>query len=408
MSWRDQYRQGSFRGVPFRTQEMEGKTGRRIELHEFPQRDEPFPEDLGRRARQFTFDCFVAGDDCYAERDRLIDACEAEGAGSLVHPTRGQMRVVCLECEYSESGVDGGIVEFRLTFAEAGSQPDAPVAVDTGRQLTALTDKIDAQAPALFADRFDVAGMPDFVSRAAADIITGAVDIAAKVAAVQSGVGPALHAFEAGLKLLPTDAIALARAPLQLGRTLIGFIHGVSALGGNARRRIDAVSRLADYAENLPEVIGATAPRHVERANQAALQTLLLTGATAGLARIIADMDFASYDDAVALRDATADRLDRYALKIADQGDDAGAGAIDDMRRAIVRDVTARGGSLARIFRYEPLVSLPALVIAQRIYGDPARVIDRADEIVSRNRITHPGFVPVKPLELLGREARHG
>jgi prophage DNA circulation protein len=34
--------------------------------------------------------------------------------------------------------------------------------------------------------------------------------------------------------------------------------------------------------------------------------------------------------------------------------------------------------------------TLPALVVAHRVYGDATR----ADEIVSRNRVRHPGFVP--------------
>lgn len=35
------------------------------------------------------------------------------------------------------------------------------------------------------------------------------------------------------------------------------------------------------------------------------------------------------------------------------------------------------------------MTTMPALLIAHRVYGDARR----ADDIVSRNRIAHPGFV---------------
>jgi len=41
---------------------------------------------------------------------------------------------------------------------------------------------------------------------------------------------------------------------------------------------------------------------------------------------------------------------------------------------------------------------MPAIVLAYRLYGDA----ERADEIVARNRVRHPGFVPGgQPLEVL-------
>ena len=50
-----------------------------------------------------------------------------------------------------------------------------------------------------------------------------------------------------------------------------------------------------------------------------------------------------------------------------------------------------------------------ALVIAQRLYGDPARMEERAAEIVARNKVPHPGFVPGgAALQVLSAEAANG
>jgi hypothetical protein len=57
----------------------------------------------------------------------------------------------------------------------------------------------------------------------------------------------------------------------------------------------------------------------------------------------------------------------------------------------MVRDITARGATLARLFSYTPKATEPALVIANRIYGT-VDIEARTAEIVSRNKVRHPGF----------------
>jgi prophage DNA circulation protein len=51
------------------------------------------------------------------------------------------------------------------------------------------------------------------------------------------------------------------------------------------------------------------------------------------------------------------------------------------------------GGTLARLQAYTPAITEPAVVIAQRLYGS-AGLDSRADELIARNRVKHPGFVP--------------
>jgi prophage DNA circulation protein len=91
MSWRDQLRPGSFRGAPFRIQGNDGEGGRRGALHEFPERDEPWFEDLGRAARRWTIEAIVIGENYLADLDALVAACEEKGPGTLVHPYRGTL-----------------------------------------------------------------------------------------------------------------------------------------------------------------------------------------------------------------------------------------------------------------------------------------------------------------------------
>lgn len=111
---------------------------------------------------------------------------------------------------------------------------------------------------------------------------------------------------------------------------------------------------------------------------------------------------YPSYDEAVAVRDSIAGRLDRLALAAADRGDDDAAGAFDRLRLALARDISVRGASLARIYQLRLSASEPALVLAHRLYGgdndrrsrEAVTLEERAETVVARNRIAHPSFVP--------------
>jgi prophage DNA circulation protein len=72
--------------------------------------------------------------------------------------------------------------------------------------------------------------------------------------------------------------------------------------------------------------------------------------------------------------------------------------ALEDVRATLSEHLTRTGQNLPAITTFTPPETMPALVIAWELYGD----ITRANEIIDRNRIRHPNFVPGGvPLEVL-------
>jgi hypothetical protein len=71
-------------------------------------------------------------------------------------------------------------------------------------------------------------------------------------------------------------------------------------------------------------------------------------------------------------------------------------GVLSDARQALDRHLTdvARSGVWLR--PYHPRLAVPSLVLAHRLYGDALR----GSEIVTRNKIRHPGFVPATELQV--------
>lgn len=394
MTWRDEYQPGSFRGAPFRTQSHERSGGRRNAVFEMPGRDEPLVEDLGRRARQFSLEFHVIGSDYRSQRDALIDALEAEGPGLLVHPWHGQIMVAVLDYRSSESTEDGGMCWFTVTFQEAGIAVSAPIAVESGQLGAAEADKVVADVPDRLAGSFSIEDAAAFVEDASAQLVTGMAQVTQIAASLQGGVGPALRAFEAGLSLLPANMQGLLRAPLSLGLSIVGLVSTVSALSTSPRRKIAALTIMLDWVPLGPTTFAPTGNRKREAANRDALLAAFRLTTAAELARAVSASSFASYEDAVTLRDAVTTRLDVLAIAAADAGDDATAASFDGLRRAVTRDIAVRGSNLARTYGVVLPQSEPALRLANRVYGRIG-VEDRAAELVARNAIIHPGFLPV-------------
>lgn len=413
MTWRDEYQPGSFRGAAFRTASHERSGGRRVSIHELVDRDEPVVEDMGRRARQFQIDCHVIGADYRSARDALIDALEAKGTGLLVHPWHGQVMVAAMEYTTTESTEDGGVCWFQVTFMEAGEPAPAPVSVASGAESALSADAAIADAPGTFADGFSIDEAASWVEDAAGDLVSGMAAISQISAGLRGGAGSALRAFDTALRFLPGNISGLMRAPLNLGHAIVGLVSAVSVLGSNTggrRQRLAPLQRMLDWQPQVEEFPALTAQRRREADNRTALVHLFRTATAAELVRAATLIDYPSYDEARATRDVIAARLDALAIEAADRGDDAAADTFDGLRRALARDIAAKGETLARVYALELSATEPALVVAHRHYRRDRRTETsleaRAADIARRNAVSHPGFLPGGvALQLLTGEA---
>lgn len=146
--WRAALQPASFSGAAFHVEVGGQAGGRRIALHEFPKKDTPYSEDMGRKARRLSVSAYLLGPFYTADRDALIAACEQEGPGTFVHPTLGSMQAVCDGYRCEESREKGGFCAFELTFIEAGQAPSNAVLDDTQAQSTVTAENADAASAA--------------------------------------------------------------------------------------------------------------------------------------------------------------------------------------------------------------------------------------------------------------------
>jgi len=402
MGWRDNYRAASFRGVPFFVESADSTHGRRQAVHEHAQRDVPYTEDLGRKAREFSVSGYLIGIEYQAQRDELIKACETAGPGVLVHPYRGEMTVTCRGLGVSESSSEGGMCVVKLTFLEAGEASYPSAKVDTVNAISAKGNAVTAAAEQSFVSEFLTTGFPAYVADSAA---TGLAELGEFMAAPGLSFGGDLQAasdFYAQAKGLASDAFGLVQQPLNMVSRITGLFGSIrSAFGSNA---FSMLTSLFDRSPASYTGSTATPSRQQQATNSLAMNALVRQVAVAEAAKAavvtqtstvtasgvtqvaVTPTVYDSYQAAIQVREELVDRID--AESEATPNDQVYV-ALSDLRTSVVQAVPNPEQDLARIVQYTPRETLPSLLVAYQIYGDAGR----ADEIAARNAPRHPGFL---------------
>lgn len=417
MAWRDDLQGGSFRGVPFYTQHAGGKIGRRVQLVEYPLKDTPNSEDMGRKARSFSIEAFVLGADYMSARDALIDALEAQGPGELVHPYRGRQNVVVTDASVEESPAEGGMARFTIEFTEAGANLYPASRVDAAAQLQAAADDATDAAQADFLSSW-LPGTSGAVLQDALATAQVAFDW------VDQHLG-LINDAQAMLDNLIAPIQSLISQPLALYQRLVGSLErikgtlttpltGLTAfsnvqLPSTARQAASKVQPLMSAAlplsasgaglasstsngqtatggtSNQSSATSITANAQIA-ANQQAMQTAVQTIAAIQVASTLPDVPVIASADLEAVRDVVLAALD----ELAEVASDATYPKLIALKAAAIKAVADRLPTTLDLATVSTHVAEPSLVIAWRKNA----ALDAEADLVARNAITHPGFVP--------------
>lgn len=388
MSWRDQLHRASFRGVEFHTVSDSAVFGRRTVLHEFPFRDLPYSEDLGRKAREIRIVGFVLGNDYLTAVDALIEAIEQPGPGKLVHPTYGELTVSISDggVTVDQSDSEGGMARISFACVESGEARFPAAQAATQDVLKERAEAGKQVAAGGFLSRFSLDGLPGWAqnmsinrARAYLDLVRSSI---APIAGAASGRGLVLGILDA----LAPDLATLLRNGMRFTQE-IGNLTDTVRQGLDARASVSVLGALGSLGAGEPHLPASTATRRREADNRDALVAYLRADAAIERAHAVAEMEFSDYQEAIAVRDSVVAQIDVVADATPD---DNLFNALTAVRSAVVRDIAARGADLARLATVTPDSTLPALVLAHRLYQDATRDA----EILTRNPIVHPGFVP--------------
>lgn len=386
----------SYRGFAFYFESDDESGGRGLVIHKFPNRDEPYIEDLGEEPRFYDGVAYVHGESADRLAVEFSENLSARGPATLVVPIRGPVLVHSQQWERHHEKNKLGYVAFRVKFVRDGAAT-ALISVPHLLHLAfgAANDLASSIAQSLPLS-LDLKGAPDFVADAAADgfgSFVAAVDGVRESYALAPDLSAALRdeladivadadaAIDRDAK--PADIVAIAQRAIEATRKIADGIAPLSA--------VRAMAELIE-AFAAPVVTGIAPAYSITRArnNAAAMARFARLVAVTSYAEAVLRASYASRSDGVAARAQVAARFDQEMADTTGADNAALFAALSLLQGRVIDYLQALINDLAPVIGIEAARQMPSIFWAYRLYRDPLR----GAEIAARNGVRHPAFMP--------------
>jgi prophage DNA circulation protein len=356
------------------------------------------PLTLGIRA-------VVIGGGFVARADALEKAFKQGGLGTLIHPHYGEVQVVVKDVRRAHAITSIGAVEFSVLVERSSATGGISVLGDTARKLSFASDSMFDLANTDFLGSLAQGLFPSFVTADGISRLTSFLSLARDIFR---------HHGLNSLSRLPNIGALNGDAASQVATLFQGVVSsarpqevpvvGTVPLSTSTASPIKLMRALVSVANTDMDspIVPSSPSRAAIVTNATAISTLVQTHALAAAGGVARYASYDSREQAVDIRDTLAESLISLRERQLIGGSIPAWRASTGVLVAVTEDINERIGRLPRTVKVKGNTVRPSLAIANRIYGDDASVIfSRADDIVKRNRIPHPGFVGVKPLEVL-------
>lgn len=154
--WRMKLVPASFAGVVYHVEQQARSGGRRVVLHEYPKRDEPYAEDMGRSAFRYQITGYLVGPRYNETKRQLMRALDNTEGGTLMDPYLGEpLKCICEKYSVTETRQRGGYCTFEMQFCELGKSGNSVEQTDSKSSAANQADVTSTTA----ASRLDMTGV---------------------------------------------------------------------------------------------------------------------------------------------------------------------------------------------------------------------------------------------------------
>jgi prophage DNA circulation protein len=148
--WRQKWLPAEFRGALFFVENDVRSGGRRVALHQYPKRNIPYAEDMGRSANRFIVQGYLIAlpghEKSYLElKNDLITELEKDGPGLLRLPMiylLSDVTVMVQSYSITESRERGGMCAIEMDFIEYGDPVYRPT-ISTPQDIAQSADNLE-------------------------------------------------------------------------------------------------------------------------------------------------------------------------------------------------------------------------------------------------------------------------
>lgn len=414
--WPRTLRRASYKGASFFVERDGVETGRRLVVHEFPHRDTPYVEDMGRDAYKMSVTAYVVGNQSDGAALALRRACESKGAGPLSLPLE-RFVAHCEKFQRDFSKDKLGYIAFSLAFVRDGSAAGPfPVPV-LGHLVSLASNAVLAPLRAALLRGFAALGMPSFVSIAAVSLvrsIAAQLQVSALTPGLTASVVPRIALSIANLHDQAPALVAIGAQAARVAPTWFvaqGVVVAdaaivdrvwsiVEAIGDAAPAdvAIEIMEGLATFGIDLDGSPAGTASERQLARNAEMLCGLVRIAALAAMSSAVVDIALPDRRSAIAARAKVAEMFAAERERSMATDDHALSVALEDLGGRLVDQISRRIADLAPVLSVASDLSMPSLWWSHRIYGHAAR----AGDIARRNSVIHPSFMP-REIEALAR-----
>jgi prophage DNA circulation protein len=386
MTWKDELRPASFRGVGFFIDISQKSLGRRSVLHEFPNREKPYTEDMGRVAESFEIEGHVLGDDYFEAKRNLERVFNKFGPGELIHPYYGSKFVQIGPVNFTEATREGAVLSFTAKFFEAGDNRFPKGVNDKAAVLTAAVDNALAQAKAEFDDNFSIEDLPGFAVDSARAAVALAQETFDDVTKTLADIADATAELAFSTRNLVAEVNDLLQAPSQLSQRLLDSFSLMENAFSRAEDKAKAHGAFFNFGDDETPVDGDTPIRTKERENQNQFNNFMKRVAAVKAADTAQAGDYASFQDA---EDQRVEITDVIEEQIRESGDTELYQAMIDVNAALVDALPDVDADLPNVKEVTLEDTTASLLVTYDLFEDP----EKEQDIIDRNDIQHPGFI---------------
>ena len=392
MGWRERLRPASFRGVPFFVDGSQFTSGRRVVFHEYPDRDDPYSEDMGKVGKTWKVEGHILGVDYDKIKKKLIKACEEEGSGELIHPYYGTLKVNCGAISIDEDTKEGGIAKVSFQFYESGDNRfpkkiNGKLGLLVGKATAALSAAKKAHDTAV-----TIAKAPGQVVAALRETVGAAMDAFTAATSVVAVIADEMALLAFSIRNLKAEVNDLMQSPIKLSQRVLDSLALLEGACSTSKGRYEALQTLFDFGDNDPVIPGTTPSRDLERSNDVAFSNLIKQAAIIEAAKTTGEIEFESVEEANAVREELRTLIENQIETTTD--DDIFQG-FKDLLAELVELLPDVDSDIPAIQEITLEQTTPALLVAYDLFLSP----EVEPDLITRNKIRHPGFIP--PFKIL-------
>lgn len=386
MTWKDRLRPASFRGVSFFVDSSQVTGGRRVQFHEFPDRDDPFAEDLGRVGKTYKIEGHILGDDYDQIKKQLQEAIDKDGPGELIHPYFGTLFVQVGAFSIDEDTKEGRIAKVSFQFYETTDLRYPKPLEDKAKALGDAATNAKAAAKNSFDNKFSIvklAGSAVDTARKGVQFAADSIQNATK--GIQAEIqGIADLAFS--IKNLKAEVNDLLQSPSKLSQRLLDNLALLESAVGAPEGRFQAHSKMFQFVATPTGLNDSTPTRAREKSNDEALNNFMQQAAIINAANQVSDIEFESTEEAVKVREQLRDLIENQLLTT---DDDDIYQSFNQLLATVVRILPDADSELPNVQEETITEPTPSLLLAYDLFEN----FESEEDILNRNKIIHPAFV---------------